>query len=174
MKLRSGKRRDRRVGGVIVEMAVISCICLAFMFAIFEYGRVVMMQQMMENAARAGARIAVVTPTSYLTASAATADVTAVIDHNMSGLPLKNVTTTLYQADDLGNNIGAWTSTPFGKNIVVQIDADCPNLFPTGVSTGIPKAGGGSTIVHFLPNSSTKTPNAVHLTAKCMMRGEAN
>ena len=43
-------------------MAFITCICVAFMFAIFEYGRVVMMQQIMENAARAGARAAVVTP----------------------------------------------------------------------------------------------------------------
>ncbi len=174
MKLRSGKRADRRFGGVIVEMAFISCICLAFMFAIFEYGRVVMMQQMMQNAARSGARIAVVTPTSYLTSSVATADVTTVINNNLAGLPLKNVTTTIYQADDSGGYLGVWTSTPFGKNIVVQIDADCPNLFPTGVATGIPKAGGGSTIVHFLPNSSTALPNAVHLTVKCMMRGEAN
>ena len=102
------------------------------MFAIFEYGRVVMMQQIMQNAARAGARIAVVTPTSYTFAVRATADVTTVINNNLAGLPLKNVTITLYQADDSGNNIGAWTSTPFGKNIVVQIDADCPNLFPTG------------------------------------------
>ena len=83
-------------------MAFISCICLAFMFAIFEYGRVVMMQQMMQNAARAGARIAVVTPTSYLTSSVATADVTTVINNNLAGLPLKNVTTTIYQADDSG------------------------------------------------------------------------
>ena len=174
MKLRSGKRRGRRDGGVIIEMAFISCICLAFMFAIFEYGRVVMMQQMMENAARAGARTAVVTPTSYLTPAVATADVTAVINNDMAGLPLSNVTITLYQSDALGSNIGPWTSTPFGQNIVVQIDADCPNLFPTGVPTGIPKAGGGTTMVNFLPNSSTAMPNAIHLTAKCMMRGEAN
>ena len=43
---------------------------------------------------------------------------------------------------------------------MVQIDADCPNLFPT--------------LGEFLPNSSTTTPNAIHLTAKTMMRGEAN
>ena len=174
MRIRPHDRPRRRPGGVIIDMAFISCICLAFMFAIFEYGRVVMMQQMMENAARAGARTAVVTPTSYETPAAATASVDAVINNNMAGLPLSNVTITLFQADNAGNNIGAWTSTPFGKNIVVQIDADCPNLFPTGVPTNIPKAGGGSVMVNFLPNSSTTTPNAIHLTAKCMMRGEAN
>ncbi len=57
---------------------------------------------------------------------------------------------------------------------MVQIDADCPNLFPTGVPTGIPKSGQPSVVVNFLPNSSTTTPNAIHLTAKSMMRGEAN
>jgi Flp pilus assembly protein TadG len=140
-------------------MAVISVVCLMFMFAIFEYGRVVMMQQIMENASRAGARVAVVTATSYIPAATATANVDAVINSQMAGVQLTNVTISLYQADNTGNNIGPWTSTPFGKNIVVQIDADCPNLFPTW---------------GFLPNSSQTTPNAIHLTAKTMMRGEAN
>ena len=129
------------------------------MFAIFEYGRVVLMQQLLENASRAGARAAVVTATSYVAPATATANVDAVINGQLAGVKLTNVAITLYQADDNGNNIGAWTSTPFGKNIVVQIDADCPNLFPTW---------------KFLPHSSTTAPNAVHLTAITMMRGEAN
>jgi Flp pilus assembly protein TadG len=140
-------------------MAVISVVCFTFMFAIFEYGRVVLMQQLLENASRAGARAAVVTATSYVASATATANVDAVINSQLAGAKLRNVVITLYQADDAGNNIGPWTSTPFGKNIVVQIDADCPNLFPTW---------------GFLPNSSTTTPNAVHLTAITMMRGEAN
>ena len=140
-------------------MAVISIVCLTFMFAIFEYGRVVMMQQIMENASRAGARAAVVTATSYITPAVATNNVTAVVNGQMASLKLTNVAITLFQADDFGNNIGPWTSTPFGKNIVVKIDADCVNLFPTW---------------GFLPNSSSTTPNAVHLTATTMMRGEAN
>lgn len=57
---------------------------------------------------------------------------------------------------------------------MVQVDADCPNLFPTGLPTGIPKSGQPSVMVNFLPNSSTAMPNAIHLTAKTMMRGEAN
>jgi Flp pilus assembly protein TadG len=152
-------QHNRRRAGVVVEMAVISVVCLTFMFAIFEYGRVVMMQQIMENASRAGARAAVVTATSYVTPATATANVDAVINSQLAGVKLTKVAITLYQADDTGNNIGLWTSTPFGQNIVVKIDADCPNLFPTW---------------GFLPNSSSTTPNAVHLTAITMMRGEAN
>lgn len=155
----SSPQCQRRPAGVVVEMAVISVVCLMFMFAIFEYGRVTMMQQIMENASRAGARLAVVTATSYVAPATATANVDAVINSQMANVKLTNLTISLYQADDAGNNIGAWTSTPFGKNIVVQIDADCPNLFPTW---------------GFLPNSSKTTPNAIHLTAKTMMRGEAN
>lgn len=172
MRIRATPRR-RRTGGVIVEMAVVSAICLAFMFAIFEYGRVVMMQQIMENAARAGARAAVVTATSYVNPTTATNNINSVVTNELATLPLSNVTITIFQADDVGNNIGAWTSTPFGKNIVVQIDADCPNLFPTGVPTGKNSAGVMQT-VNLLPNSSTAMPNAIHLTTSCMMRGEAN
>ncbi len=150
---------NRRPAGVVVEMAVITVVCVTFMFAIFEYGRVVMMQQILDNASRAGARAAVVTATSYVAPAVATANVDAVVTAQMGNVNLSNVTITLYQADNSGNNIGPWTSTPFGKNIVVQIDADCVNLFPTW---------------GFLPNSSTTTPHAVHLTSKTMMRGEAN
>jgi Flp pilus assembly protein TadG len=164
----------RRRGTTAVEMAIISAICLAFMFAIFEYGRVVMMQQVMENAARAGARLAVVTPLSYTNATTDTNNVIALVDNQLGGVPLTNIVVTVYLADNNGNNIGAWTTAGFGQNVVVQIDADCPNLFPTGVPTGIPKSGQASVMVNFLPNSSTTTPNAIHLTVKSMMRAEAN
>ena len=157
--IRPNSQRKRRPAGVVVEMAVISVVCLTFMFAIFEYGRVVMMQQIMENASRAGARVAVVTATSYVTPAVATSNVNAVVNGQLASLKLSKVNITLFQADDTGNNIGPWTSTSFGKNIVVQVDADCVNLFPTW---------------GFLPNSSSTTPNAVHLTAVTMMRGEAN
>ncbi len=171
--IRNTQRRKRR-GGALIEMAFISCICVAFMFAIFEYGRVIMMQQIMENACRAGARLAVVTPTSYTDPTTDTNNVVALVEDQLASLPLSNVNVTLYEADANGNKIGPWTSAPFGQNIMVQVDADCPNLFPTGLPTGIPKSGQPSVMVNFLPNSSTAMPNAIHLTAKTMMRGEAN
>ncbi len=115
-----------------------------------------------------------VVPTSYTNPATDTANITALVTDQLADLPLTQVNIQIYQADSNGNNIGAWTSAPFGQNIMVQIDADCPNLFPTGLPTGIPKSGGPSVMVNFLPNSSTTTPNAIHLTAKSMMRGEAN
>jgi Flp pilus assembly protein TadG len=63
-------RRCRRRATTLVEMAFVALSCFYFMFAIFEYGRYVFVRQVMENAARSGARVAVVTPTSYLSAAA--------------------------------------------------------------------------------------------------------
>ena len=124
-------RRHPRRGGVLVEMAFITCICVAFMFAIFEYGRIVMVHQIMDNAARAGCRAAVVIPTSYTDPVADTNQVKAVVTDQLAGLPLTQVNIQIFEADASGNNIGPWTSTPFGQNIVVQLDGDLPLMFPT-------------------------------------------
>ena len=150
----------RRRGTTVVETAVVALVCLTFMFAIFEYGRYVMVRQVMENAARVGGRVAVVMPTSYVAPATATAQVNAAITQALSSIPLSGTpTVNLYQADNNGNNIGAWTATPFGRDIVVQIDGDLPIMFPT---------------FGLIPNKSQTVPNAIHITVKCMMRGEAN
>ncbi len=154
------RSRGRRSGTTAVEMAIVSLICLTFMFAIFEYGRYVMVRQVMENAARVGGRVAVVTPTSYVAPATATTQVTNAVTQALASIPLKGTpAVTIYQADSNGNNIGPWTQTPFGNNIVVQIDGDLPVMFPT---------------FGFIPNNSPTVPNAIHITVKCMMRGEAN
>lgn len=155
-----GNKSQRRSGGTLVEMAVIAIVCLSFMFAIFEYGRVVFTRQVMENAARAGARFAVVTPTSYLSPTTADANLQAAVESALAGQGqnLVNKKVEAYQADDAGNKIGPWTSTPFGRNMVVEVSGDLQLMFPT---------------FGFVSANAT-TPNAVHLRIKCMMRGEAN
>jgi Flp pilus assembly protein TadG len=145
----------------MVETAFVALTCFTFMFAIFEFGRVVMMYQVLTSAARTGLRQAVVIPTSYVPAATADAQVRATIANALAGHQFGNPTdpvVQIYQADSSGNNIGAWTQTPFGNNIVVQIDADYPLLFPT---------------FGFIPNTGTAT-NSMHMSVKCMMRSEAN
>jgi Flp pilus assembly protein TadG len=145
----------------MVEIAFVALICFTFMFAIFEFGRVVMMYQVLTSAARTGLRQAVVIPTSVTPAATADAQVRATIADALAGHQFANPTdpvVQIYQSDTSGNNIGAWTQTPFGNNIVVQIDADYPLLFPT--FGFIPKTGAAS--------------NSMHLSVKCMMRSEAN
>ncbi len=159
--IKSRRRLSQRRGTTMVEMAFIALVCFSFMFAIFEFGRVVMMYQVLTSAARTGLRQAVVIPTSWVPAATADAQVRATIANALSGHQFANPTdpvVQIYQADASGKNIGAWTQTPFGNNIVIQIDADYSLLFPT---------------YGFIPKTGTAT-NSVHLSVKCMMRSEAN
>jgi hypothetical protein len=140
-------------------MAFVALVCFVFMFAIFEFGRVVMILQVMNSAARTGARQAVIIPTSFTPAATATAQVQTTVNNALSGHQWATAPTVqVYQADSNGNNVGSWTSTTFGGNIVVQIDADYPLLFPT---------------FGWLPSSGA-APNSLHLSVKSMMRMEAN
>jgi Flp pilus assembly protein TadG len=160
------KRRTRdRHGAAIVEMAFIVPVCLMFMFAIFEYARFVFARQVLENAARSGARVAVVTPTSYITTAQANAQVDAAVTQALANVPLQNATWTAWQADSSGNNVGAWTSTPFGQNLVVQVEGDLPLMFPT---LGLLWYTGSTQFI------KGDTPNSIHFKVKVMMRGEAN
>src|SRR5690348_12706988 len=52
-------RTFRRRGVTVVEMAIVIGACLLFLFAIFEYGRVIMLRQLLANATREAARYAV-------------------------------------------------------------------------------------------------------------------
>jgi Flp pilus assembly protein TadG len=151
------RRSRQRSATTLVEMAFVALVCFFFMFAIFEYGRYVFVRQVMENAARAGARVAVITPTSYLSTTTANADVDSAVTTAIANAPVTNMTWTAFQADTNGNSIGAWTVTPFGNNLVVQVDADLPVLFPG---------------LNFISPGSS--PNSIHITVKCMMRSEAN
>jgi Flp pilus assembly protein TadG len=151
-------RRPQRPGAALVETAFIAIFLFLFMFAIFEFGRYMMTRQLIENAARSGARTAVTEATSYITQAVATADVTSAVSQNLANLNMQNLNVQVYQADNNGNNIGTWTLAQFGGNIVVQIDADLPLMFPT---------------FGFLPNNGA-APNSVHISTKVMMRNEAN
>jgi Flp pilus assembly protein TadG len=152
--------RQRRRGAVTVEMAMVSMVLFLFMFALFEYGRITMMLQIMENAARAGCRQAIATA-STTSSTTANATVKSVVTQALGGQPFANSTDpviSIYKADNAGNNTGDWTTTTFGNNIVVQVSGDYRLLFPT---------------FGFLPQTGTAT-NSIHLNVKCMMRSEAN
>jgi Flp pilus assembly protein TadG len=157
-----------RPGAALIETAFIFIVLVVFMFGIFEFGRYMMARQIVENAARAGARQAVTVATSYISSSTATTTVTNTITQNLAGQNLQNLNVQIYQSDTSGNNIGSWTTAPFGGPIVVQIDGDLPILFPKiDLGPHIP------TSVSFLPNNGA-APNSVHITAKVMMLSEAN
>jgi Flp pilus assembly protein TadG len=117
-----------------------------------------MMRQILDNAARAGARTAVIQATSYITSASANSTVQAAVTQALAGQSLQNLSVQVYLSDNSGNNIGDWTTASFGENIAVQIDADLPLLFP---------------IFKFLPTNGGAT-NSFHLTTNSIMRSEAN
>ena len=144
-----GARRPcRRAGATLVETGVVIGICLIFMFAIFEYGRYVMVRQIMENAAREGARQAVVNQTTTTTAN-----IQDTVQHYMAGQNLNNLSIQVYEADPVtGANIGSWTSTQWGQAIAVDVSGNYQSMLPS---------------FGFLPNT-------VPVHVKSIMRSEAN
>jgi Flp pilus assembly protein TadG len=141
-------RRVRRRGAVIVEAAIVLPVFFLLLLSIFDFGRLIMMQQLLENAARSGARLAV-TNTSTL----ATTDIQNCVTQSLAGQTLGNMTIQVYQVNATsGANLGTWTATPLGSYIAVEIDG---NFTP------------------ILPRLSL-IPNPLPLTVKAMMLCEAN
>jgi Flp pilus assembly protein TadG len=124
MPAKLNTRRARR-GTTIVEFAIVISACLMFMLGVFEYGRFIMIRQLMDNAAREGARQAVTGTTTL-----ATSDIQATVTNFLAGQPLSNVNIQVYLADSAGNNIGSWNSASFGQPIAVQVTASYAPILP--------------------------------------------
>lgn len=127
-------------------------VLLLILLGIFEYGRIVMLRQLMNNAVREGARLAIVGTAAQPPITAQ--DIADTVNGCLAGQSLQNVSIQVYQADPVtGANIGTWELTPYGGAIAVQIDADYVPILPT--TLGI-------------------VPNPLHFTALSMMLSEAN
>src|SRR5271168_36499 len=103
---RRGHARSTRRGASAVEAAIVMNVFLLLIFAIFEFGHFVMVKQLMDNAARDGARMA---STGALTVT--TAQIQAQVTQELSGQGPSNLTINVFQANPTtGANIGPWTS----------------------------------------------------------------
>lgn len=141
--------KNGRRGTTLPELAFVIAVCLLFLFGIYEYGRFVMMKNLLDNAAREGSRYAVVQPYDATT--------TAVQNQVMNYLAgqanhLQPLTIQVFQADSNGLNIGPWTEAQFGQYIAVQIDGDYRPFFP----------------------NLLQLPSTMHLQARSVMYSEAN
>jgi Flp pilus assembly protein TadG len=133
---RRGPKRSPRRGAVLVETAVVLIITMTFFFGIFEYGRLLMMRQLLDNAAREGARLAVVS-----TNNLATSDIQNCVTRRLAGQTLTNMSIQVYKADpSSGANIGEWTDAALGDCIAVAITGTYRPLIPrlTLVPTKLP------------------------------------
>jgi Flp pilus assembly protein TadG len=152
---RRSSRRARR-GGAVVEAALVLPVVLMFLFGILEYGRYVMMLQVLTNAAREGARYAQIhtqpVTVGGTTSGNATSDVTNVVNKALAGQQLSSQTVSIYASDTQGNNLGTWTNTQAGQSVCVQISGNYPVII----------------------TSFIKLPITIPVVARAVMRSESN
>jgi Flp pilus assembly protein TadG len=127
--------RTRRRGAAIVEAAIVLPLFLILLLALCDFARLVMTRQLLDNAARSGARLAVTN-----TATLATTDIQNCVTTALGGQSLNNMTIQVYQVNpSTGANLGAWNSTPLGSYIAVEIDGNfqpiCPGISQLASST---------------------------------------
>jgi Flp pilus assembly protein TadG len=117
-----------RRGATLVEFAVVSIIVFLMLFGIFEFCFIVYTYQVVENAAREGARYGVVNVTD----STMVADTEKVTDNFMCGLDkqMQNYSRSVYLADSTGKKIGNATDAQFGQYVCVEVSVDYVPMTP--------------------------------------------
>jgi Flp pilus assembly protein TadG len=147
------ERRSRR-GATIVETVAITNLLLLMVLGMFEYGRIVMLRQALQNAAREGARLAAVGTASTSTSKVTTAQIQSTVISYLTGQNVPSITVSVYQVNpSTGANIGAWDQTPYGGAIAVQVNVSYKPCVP--ITFGI-------------------VPNPFSMKAVSIMRSEAN
>jgi Flp pilus assembly protein TadG len=139
-------------GAAVVETALILNVLLLGVLGVFEYGRIVMLRQLMFNAAREGARLAIVGTAAD--PQATTAQIQQTVTSYLAGQSLSNLSIQVYQANPLtGANIGAWNTTPYGGAIAVELEG---------------------TYTPMIASTFGIVPNPMPMKASSMMLSEAN
>jgi Flp pilus assembly protein TadG len=115
--MQSCVRTDRRRGAAVVEAAIVMNIFLMFLFGVMEFGHYVFVKQLMDNAARDGARMASTGQQTY-----STSQIQAQVTQELVNQGPANMTIQVFQANPTtGANIGPWTSAGLGQTVAVQI-----------------------------------------------------
>ncbi|MCA9249286.1 MAG: pilus assembly protein [Planctomycetales bacterium] len=110
-KLCRSCRRDRR-GAAAVEFALVAPVFFLLVFGMIEYGRMVMVQQILTNASREGARKAVIEGTSSTDVQAAVQQY--LTDASISGATV-TVTSTAPVAPDYADSMTVDVEIPFSQ-----------------------------------------------------------
>ncbi len=141
-------RTSHRRGAVIAEAAIVLPIAFLFILAVYDYGRVVMTKQLLDNATRSAARQAVVGTTTLTTAQVQT-----IVTNALGGQTLQSLDVQVYKANPTtGANIGDWTTATLGDCIAVQVSGKYVPLL----------------------SKFSLLPNPVVMNSKAMMVSEAN
>ncbi len=137
MKLRTHCFSNRR-GATVVETAFVLMIALTLTLAIYDYGRYFMLSQLVNNAAREGARQAVANTNTQNTAIIQNTVVQYLANQNF-----KDSSGNAFDASDVvviqvnpatrapTSPDSNWYDAPFESAIMVQVNAKFTSLFPT-------------------------------------------
>lgn len=133
--MRMVPNKCRRSAATTVEVAVIASVVLLLLFGLFEYGRFQMTRQLLENAAREGARYAVVHSYDKNTIDVQNVTFTALAGQE-SQLPgfVKTSNISVYRANASGNpdtTDSNWKNAQFGELIGVRITGNYRPILPT-------------------------------------------
>ncbi len=119
-----------RRGAAVLETALVLNVLLLGLLGTFEYGRMIMIRQLMDNAAREGARLAVVGTAADHTVT--TAQIQSTVTSFLAGQSISGLTVSVYQANPItGANIGLWNQTPYGGAIAVKVQGSYRPVIPT-------------------------------------------
>jgi Flp pilus assembly protein TadG len=147
------RRKQSRRGAAVLETAIVLFLSIIVIFGIFEFARIVMILNVINNAAREGARTAVA-GTNILTTQDIQACVTRRLEpQRLLSRKLEGTSIQVYKADPAtGANIGTWTDAKEGECIAVEIGVNYKPVVP----------------------KFTLVANPKRLTAKVVMYSEAN
>lgn len=117
-----------RCGATAIEFAVVGIVLVLMLFGILEFCVLVYSYNVVENAAREGARYAAVNVTD----TTMVADTQNVTRGFMGGMDTKSkgYVCNVYLADTNGNNIGNATEAQFGDYICVDVSVDYTPMTP--------------------------------------------
>jgi Flp pilus assembly protein TadG len=120
--------RQPRGGASILEMTAVCVVFLMFLFGVLEYCRVLFMKELVDNAAREGARYAV----AHTTSASVDADTKAEVKKRFVGMEagLAGLKIDVYQADSKGVKIGKASDARFGQYIAVEVSGEYSPILP--------------------------------------------
>jgi Flp pilus assembly protein TadG len=138
--MRKPSTRQARGGAALVEFAFVASALVLILFGILEYARYIFLLQVCENAAREGARFAVVHTGDGTTKQ----DIIDEVTRRMAGRE-KEVTGFTVDVVNVNPSTGAtisatWNSAAFGQSIEVRITGTYSPILPVFLktSTSIP------------------------------------
>jgi hypothetical protein len=104
--------RRNRQGAAVVEFAIVAPVFFLLVFGMIEYGRMVMVQQVITNAAREGARVGVLDGST-------TASVTTAVNNYLTAAKIPTVTPTVSpnppSSAGYGGAVAVTVSIPFSS-----------------------------------------------------------